>query len=248
MGYSNDSKNYSYMLVWKKQRPKEYIKMLESVKEKMSDFVHMETNEDNFDVEKYEFIYNAYKNKKYAFVSDMVRLLKLRDIGGIYLDTDVEVLQPFYPILDEKMFIGYMWDCNLGTAVIGAQPHHPIIEGLVNKYIYHASSISLTEPNNDIFTRYFLENVNGFCLNGKEWAGENVHVFNKYSFEHPSFLRRKNFTVHKFQCSWKNENKLKRNIKIVISYNNLGLFVYRKYICMKSNKLSPFYSVYSKKN
>ena len=64
----------------------------------------------------------ALKARKYAFVADYIRCAALYTHGGVYLDTDVEVLRPFDPLLGQQMFLGYEAPGLVGTAIIGARP------------------------------------------------------------------------------------------------------------------------------
>lgn len=116
---------------------------------KLSSFGYkiIEWNEDNYNVDVNVFLKTAYENKKWAFVSDYVRLDVLYRFGGVYLDADVEIVKCFDDLLENNLFLGYMWDCNLGTAVIGAEPNNYIIHGLLEKY--DSLSVSLNSPNND---------------------------------------------------------------------------------------------------
>ena len=65
-----------------------------------------EWNEDNFDVNMMPYTREAYKIKKYAFVSDVCRMYALKMYGGIYLDTDVEMRKSFEPLLSLHSFLG----------------------------------------------------------------------------------------------------------------------------------------------
>lgn len=226
----------------KPEKIKRYIEgfhKLESV-----GFKIIEWNEENYNIRGNNYLIKAYDKKKWAHVSDFVRLDVLYKYGGIYLDTDVEIISDFESLLSLNLFMGFMWDCNLGTAVIGASKENDLIYGLKNKY--NISDISLTSPNNDLFTNYFMLNAPGFKLNGKEQMLDNgIKIFEKNVFEHPSLFKRKNITIHHFSQSWKNGSKVKMSIKKVL-ISLIGLYIYRRYICMKSLKLSPFYENYKR--
>lgn len=174
----------------------------------------------------------------------MARLIVLREYEGIYLDTDVEVVRSFDDLLIQKFFIGYMWDCNLGTAVIGSESQYFILNDLLARYkINGGAEISLNEPNNDIFTRYFIGNIGGFVLDGKKTQLDDALMLNKEALDQPSFLKLSNYSVHHFKQSWKSSGRIKRLLKHIIT-GGVGLYFYRKYICRKSLKISPFYSEY----
>lgn len=120
----------------------------------------------------------------------MVRLLKLYELGGFYMDTDVQVLREFTPLLSNEMFLGYMWECNMGAAVIGARPRHPIIMDLMRIYIDRPDDVSTDIPNNDLMTETLIDKVEGFMLDGRAWRGSNITIYDKTTFEHPCFLWR----------------------------------------------------------
>ena len=64
-------------------------------------------NEDTFDLDMYPYAREAYENRKFAFVTDVVRLWALEKYGGIYMDTDVEILKPLDDLLMLPAFTGY---------------------------------------------------------------------------------------------------------------------------------------------
>ena len=82
-------------------------KCIKSWKKYCPDYEIIEWNEDNFDVNSTLWTKQAYEAKKYAFVSDYVRLKVLYEHGGIYMDTDVEVVKPIDEFLSHDAFCGY---------------------------------------------------------------------------------------------------------------------------------------------
>ena len=82
------------------------IKCIESWKKYCPDYEIIEWNETNFDLECCDFVKEAYKAKKWAFVSDYARLKVVYDNGGIYLDTDVELVKSLDILLQEKCYFG----------------------------------------------------------------------------------------------------------------------------------------------
>ena len=73
----------------------------------MSDYEFMEWNESNFDINSNEYVKQAYKEKKFAYVSDYARIKALYQYGGIYMDTDVRVYKPFDDLLNNKCILGF---------------------------------------------------------------------------------------------------------------------------------------------
>lgn len=105
------------------------------------DYEIKEWNESNFDINMMAYTKEAYKAKKYAYVSDVARFYVLLKEGGIYFDTDVEVIAPFDDILRNGAFIGvqdssvegYVPSINPGLGM-GAEPGNHVIQTLFNNY------------------------------------------------------------------------------------------------------------------
>ena len=79
-----------------------------------------------------EFVKYCLEKKNYGFLSDYFRFVVLYNFGGIYLDTDVEALKSFDEFLKYDFFIGYIFDCSLGTAIIGSRKGNPILLEMLN--------------------------------------------------------------------------------------------------------------------
>lgn len=129
-------------------------KCIQSWKEKLQGYEIIEWSEDNFDMHINTYVEEAYYSKKYAFVADYVRLFVLFQYGGIYLDTDVEILKPFDKLLNLHGFVGFEDKELVSTAVIGSQNGNLLIKEWIDTY-------------ND---RHFIEN-------GKMNNVTNVRVF-----------------------------------------------------------------------
>lgn len=103
----------------------------------MPDWEYRFWTEDNFDVSTApRYVQEAYAAKKYAFVSDYVRLWALEREGGVYLDTDVEVLRSFDPLLSDIAFIGLEESKALlpGTCVMGCEAHCGWVKDMLTTY------------------------------------------------------------------------------------------------------------------
>lgn len=86
------------------------LKCIESWKRYQPDYEIKEWNENNFDVNAIPYTAEAYKAKKYAFVSDYARFWILYRYGGVYFDTDVELLKPIDSLLKVGPFMGFESD------------------------------------------------------------------------------------------------------------------------------------------
>ena len=94
-------------------------KCMESWKKYCPDYKIIEWNEQNFEISQNRYAQQAYEAKKYAFVSDYVRLAVLYRYGGIYLDTDVELVRPLDELLEHKGLYYAMWRQQLGERPAG---------------------------------------------------------------------------------------------------------------------------------
>lgn len=94
--------------------PESAVKCIESWRKYLPDYEIIEWNEDNFDVNTIPYTAQAYAAKKYAFVSDYARFKILYEHGGLYFDTDVEVIRPMDDIIAAGPFMGYEIDPKKG--------------------------------------------------------------------------------------------------------------------------------------
>lgn len=98
------------------------LKCIESWKKFLPDYEIKEWNEEYFDVNIIPYTAEAYKAKKYAFVSDYARFWILYHYGGLYFDTDVEVIRPLDDIIARGPFMGCETDAQPGATTIGVAP------------------------------------------------------------------------------------------------------------------------------
>ncbi len=225
---------------WFGPEPSEKIKNHRLQQEQaLAGYRFMDWTEANVDLDEFPFLRHAFDSGHYAHLSDMVRLLVLKKHGGIYLDCDVEVVRPFDDLLGATFFIGYVWDCLLGTAVMGSQSNHPFLNDLLEEYTGDLAQFEFHYANNDFFTSYFVSKVPEFRLNGKSSSFGGVRILDKCSFEHPSFLRRQNYTIHHFAASWRGEARAKVIAKEAI-IKLVSLYAYRKYVCFNSFRKCEF--------
>ncbi len=110
-------------------------KCIESWKKFCPDWEIKEWNETNFDINEVPYMKEAYDSKKWAFVSDVARLLVIYKYGGIYMDTDVELLSTLYSLTDYEAFFAFESERNINTGLgFGAVKHHKIIKAMLDYY------------------------------------------------------------------------------------------------------------------
>lgn len=109
-------------------------KCMASWKKYCPDFEIIEWNEKNFDLSMCSYVQEAYDARKWAFVSDYVRIWALNKFGGVYLDTDVEIKAPLDCFLQHDAFTGFEKADSPFTAVFGCKKAHPLTEAILLSY------------------------------------------------------------------------------------------------------------------
>lgn len=127
-------KKIHYCWFGKNPLPEQTKQYIETWKKYCPDYEIIEWNEDNFDVNQNLYCKEAYEAKKWAFVSDYVRLKVLYDNGGIYMDTDIEVIKSLDNLLQYNWFSGFEAENKIQTGVIGAEIRNDFIKLLLEDY------------------------------------------------------------------------------------------------------------------
>lgn len=191
-------------------------KCIESWRKYLHDFEIVEWNEDNFNLGLNQYVKEAYESKKWAFVSDYVRLYALEKYGGIYLDTDMEVLKPIDELLKHSAFSGFESKDHIPTGIMGAQKNHPWITELISYYnersFYKADGSFDMTPNVVNITQ---KTVNKFGLvinNSYQELDNNLVIYPKEYFcpsdygdslkEKKKKITDKSYTIHHYNGSW----------------------------------------------
>lgn len=138
-------------------------------------------NEDNFDINSTPYTKEAYEAKKYAFVSDYVRLWALEREGGLYLDVDMEVRQPFNPLIIHKAFAGFEGSKHLPVmmAVCASEPHGLWVKEMLDAYLDR--HFILEDGKYDLTTNVqfitAIMTAGGFRQDGTEQNYRDLHIF-----------------------------------------------------------------------
>lgn len=184
---------------WFGRGPKSELiqKCIASWEQHCPDWNIIEWNEDNFDVSFCPFSQKAYKEKRYAFLSDAARLKIIFDNGGVYLDTDAELRRSLDALCDNDAWFGYATSNEIGTGVgFGATKNHPFINRLLNSYYSYDLSKKYalcTETDTKVFSNCFPS----FAANHKVeqcfcFEGRNVRIINNIY----------HYATHHYTNSW----------------------------------------------
>lgn len=215
-----------YCWFGKGSKPEIVVECIESWKKILIDYEIREWNEENFDINCNKYVKEAYENKKFAFVSDYVRVYALYNYGGIYLDTDTEVFKSLDEFLGEESFWGFEEKNYIATSTIGSRKHNKLIKKFLdfyeNKSFNETNQILETSTNVQIVTNIFKEL--GFEMNGKKQTINNIGtVYPQAYFSPYDYINcydkktDKTYTKHHFYKSWISpRDKMKSNIKKVL--------------------------------
>lgn len=109
-------------------------KCLQSWKKYLPDYICMKWDESNINFAHHPFLKAAYEMKKWAFVADYIRLQKLYEFGGIYLDTDILILRPLEELLNQGSFFGAENPNFINGAIFGTKKKNPLIKECLVRY------------------------------------------------------------------------------------------------------------------
>ena len=202
--------------------PELALKCIESWRVNLPDYELKEWNENSFDINSNFYVKEAYESRKFAFVTDYVRLYALYTEGGIYMDTDVEVLKNLDSFLDLPAFSGFEDNMHIPTGIMAAEKGSIWAKWQLEYYsgrhfLLPDGTLDLT-TNVDIIGGLMEEK--GFILKNGLYNFQNIiTIFPKDYFCPKSHttgkieLTENTYTIHHFAGSWKSSSdRLKRRI------------------------------------
>lgn len=131
-------KKIHYIWLGKNTYPNLMDICINSWREKLPDYEIVEWNEENLDfyraIEKSRFLKECYNRKLWAFLSDYFRIKVLYEEGGVYLDTDMQIVKSIDGLLDNDFFIGAESEKVISAGIIGVAPKHPLIKKILDFY------------------------------------------------------------------------------------------------------------------
>jgi len=204
-------KTIHYCWFGRNPKPEGVQKCIDSWKKYLTDYEIKEWNEENFDIHINKYCEQAYNHRKWAFVSDVARVIALYHEGGIYFDTDVEVVQSFNPLLHQKAFLGFEGTQWIATSTMGTEPGNPIIKQFIDNY--NTRNFENEEGHLDlksnvrVLTKMLIDEQ-GLILNGKEQQLKDFHIFPTEFFTPFDYINGKlrkttnTYSIHWFDQSW----------------------------------------------
>lgn len=198
-------------------------KCIASWKKYCPDYEIKRWDETTFDINQNKYCKQAYENKKWAFVSDYIRLKVMYDFGGIYMDTDVEVIKPLDKFLGHKAFSGYENDSQIPTGIIASEKNGKWVGELLKDYDtkefvmadgsfnLETNVVQITSTTKKMYPNLVLNNTFTDC-------GDVVFYPKDYfcpiDYDTKKIIKSANIhTIHWFAGSWL-DAKTKTKIKI----------------------------------
>lgn len=124
-----------YCWFGKGELPKLAQKCIKSWKKYCPDYKIVCISEENFDVSQNRYAYEAYEAGKWAFVSDYARLKVLYDNGGIYFDTDVQLIKPLDKLIEETGYMGFDDNGDISTGLgFACEKRNELVAALLADY------------------------------------------------------------------------------------------------------------------
>lgn len=202
-------------------KPDDVIKYIEGWKKLCPDYKIIEWNEKNFNIQKYPYAREAYKEKKWAFVSDFVRFLVLEKYGGVYLDTDIELKKNLEILEKESAFVGYEVN-GVAAGIIGCEAGFPLVKNIAERYktssfyLDNGKCNLLTSPDyiNEELEKFGFKRINekqnicGMTIFPSDW----FYPYNLVDFQME--LTDNTVAIHHYDGSWLDEkDKYQLNIQ-----------------------------------
>ena len=192
------------------QMPAMAERCIDSWKRLLPDYELQLWNEDSFDIQSVPYVKEAYEARKFAFVTDYVRLYAIYTHGGIYMDTDVEVLKPLDNLLHLPAFSGFESDREIPTGIMASEQHNPWAKEQLR--YYEERHFRRPDGSFDLTTNVEIISgsmaTNGFRLRNSYQVYKNwIHIFPKDYFCPKSrsgriTLTPNTYCIHYFQGSW----------------------------------------------
>lgn len=209
-------KKIHYVWVGDQKKPASVLECIASWKKHLPEYELIEWGNQQHNEIKIRYSEEAFRNKKWAFVSDYIRVYALYHFGGIYLDTDVKVNKSFTEFLSHEFFSSHEnyheTISPITTAVMGATPKHEIMKDMLDKYsadIFEKPQGLNLQANTSRFTKYFEQK---YKITGP-YLQNNTIKLTDTSVIYPAHYFCKpqegliNYASHEFNASWQESHQ-----------------------------------------
>jgi mannosyltransferase OCH1-like enzyme len=209
-------------------------KCIASWKKHCPDYEIREWNEENFNLKSNPYIQEAYSAKKWAFITDYVRLWVIFNYGGIYMDTDVEVLKSLDKFLVHPAFSGFESNNTLPTGIMGGEVgnawYKTLLDYYTDRHFILPDGVSYDMTNNVITITKITKERYKVQLNNSCQILDNEVIFYPSNYFCPKNFRTglinitdNTYCIHHFAGSWCSEIDKKNTIIRYKIYHLLGI-------------------------
>lgn len=207
--------------------PEQNVNWMNSWKKYCPDYEIVRWDESNYDIKKNKFTFEAYKAKKWGFVPDYARLDIIYNEGGIYLDTDVEIIKPLDDLLYQKAFFGVEIDkyINPGSG-FGASKHNRIIKELAMQYDNIGFDKNKMVPSPKYLQKFFAKH--GWKQDGNYYACDDFTILPEKilspifdSSISEVFTIPQTYAIHHYDASWYDQEKKELRKKNKLFFNSI---------------------------
>lgn len=215
-----------YVWFGKKRKSKKVKKCIASWRKYCPDYKLVEWNESNYNIRKNRYMYEAYCAKKWAFASDYARYDIIFRYGGVYLDTDVELVAGLDKLLQNQMFMGFIENRRVNSGLgFGSVAKNPMIKEILQYYdgrsFYKKNGEMDLRTCNHNETRVLVKH--GLVRDGKEQKLDFAHIYpQEYLNPQGGNPTKKTIAVNHFDGSWTSFAKRTRRKKNVFINKILG--------------------------
>ena len=247
---SNIPKIIHYCWFGRNPLPESAIKCINSWRKFFPDYEIKEWNEENFDVNIIPYTAEAYSVKKYAFVSDYARFWILYKYGGLYFDTDVEVIKSMDDIVGRGGFMGIEVDGENGTYPLVApglglaiEAGNPIYKSIIDYYQTQRflnddgipNNITVVHHNTKILKEHGLQPINEIQEVGGIWIYPR-DFFNPLNDNTGKLTITSNtYSIHWYTKTWLPKQNLFRQWLSRMSHRIFGLYLHKLRKSLKAN-------------
>lgn len=172
-------------------------KCIQSWKKFCPDYEIKEWNEDNFDINSNQYVKEAYKAKKWAFVTDYVRLWALVNFGGVYMDTDVEVINSIDVFLNEKAFSGFEKENYIPTGIMACEKDFLLFKEFLDEY--ENRSFINEDGTYDLTTN--VVTITNYCVKYGLILNNTKQTINDFTLYPKDYFCPKNYETGKITCT-----------------------------------------------
>ena len=190
--------------------PHKAVNCINSWKKILPDYKLQLWNEDTFDVNGIPYVKEAYEARKFAFVTDYVRLHALYHFGGIYMDTDIEMLKNIDELLNLPAFLGFESETEIQTGIMASEPHGEWVQQQLNYYVgkHFLRASNRYDLTTNVETISAIMATHGFApTNSYQVYNNCLHIFPKDYFCPKSrsgiiTCTQNTYCIHHFEGSW----------------------------------------------